>query len=130
MAKRCRLIDLQPYSSDRPNATLSRQARQPAGSKIWIFDGLVPWTTTGGNELQVMRWPYADGAGTGCSAPCLHLVSEPLEFVDSVPRRCRHRHMDHNMVVSNTGRLNECRKTLSERWVICSTPFRDSRLFC
>jgi len=40
MAKRCRFLKLNLYGSDRPNATLTRQHRQPAGSKICIFEGL------------------------------------------------------------------------------------------
>jgi hypothetical protein len=88
MAKRCRLIDLKPCGSDGPNATLSRQHRQPAGSKFWIFEGLVPPTATGGNGLQTVGWPQlgkAESVHMGTSS-CLAL--EFRNSVDSVQPWC------------------------------------------
>ncbi len=52
MAKRCRFLKLNLYGSDRPNATLTRQHRQPAGSKICIFEGLVQSVSTDAAKLK------------------------------------------------------------------------------
>jgi hypothetical protein len=101
MAKRYRLNDLKPCASDRPNATLSRQHRQPAGSKFWIFDGLIPPTATGGNELQAVGWLQTGKARTVRPGTTLGLPLEFQKSVDSVQLWCPRHDLSNNIVTKN-----------------------------
>jgi len=101
MAKRCRFLGLNQYGSDRPNATLTRQHRQPAGSKICIFGGLVPPVATRQAQLPANARSW-EGAQPGtiflvrlCSAAC---ALELRNTVDSVWPHCPRRAWSNNIV--------------------------------